>query len=112
MHRFTFDSSFLDGYTKAQLAVVMFSDLVDTSSRFDQDKLLRFFLTINKNYRPNAYHNWDHAFSVAHCLFWVIRGTQKMFSEIEVSVGSYSSVAKNAIFVCVENSFLYRLFVS
>ena len=92
MHsRFTFDSFFLDGHTKAQLAVLMFSDLVDNFSKFDQDKVLRFFLTISKNYRSIAYHNWEHAFNVTHCMFWVIRGTEKMFSEIEVSVYNIGS---------------------
>ncbi len=81
---FGFDCAPLDTVTKAQLAVTLFLDLVDPVG-FDRDKLLRFCLTVSKNYRPIPYHNWEHAFSVAHCMYYVIKGVPQMFSEIEVS---------------------------
>lgn len=92
--RFSFDSSVHDASTKAQLAVTMFSDLVETMDCFEMDKLLRFCLTVSKNYRPVSYHNWEHAFSVAHCMHWVLKGAPHMFSEIEVNhcITSYSEV--------------------
>lgn len=82
--RFSFDSLVLDSIVKAQLAVLLFGELVNTS-KFDKDKLLRFCLTLSRNYRPIPYHNWDHAFSVAHCMYYIIIGAPEMFTEIEVS---------------------------
>ena len=61
----------------------MFLDLVDPTG-FDKDKLLKFCLTVSKNYRPIPYHNWEHAFSVAHCMYYVLKGVPQMFTEMEV----------------------------
>ena len=72
---------------KAQLAVAMFTDLMDGNQfQFDQDCLLRFTLTVAKNYRGEEYHNWDHAFSVAHCMYWLIKGAPERFSDLEVHI--------------------------
>ena len=35
-------------------------------------KLCSFILTVRKNYRPVEYHNWQHGFHVAHCLWRMI----------------------------------------
>ena len=70
---------------KARLAVTMFKDLVDIAHyQFDSDRLLRFSLTVAKNYRKEEYHNWDHAFSVAHCMYWILKGAPERFSDLEV----------------------------
>lgn len=70
---------------KALLALTMFKDLVDvTHYGFDQDCLLRFVLTVARNYRMEKYHNWDHAFSVAHCMYWIIKRSPERFSDLEV----------------------------
>ena len=55
--------------------------------RFDLDDMIRFTLTVRKNYRNVPYHNWAHAFSVAHAMFTVIKTSQHRFTPIEV--GSY-----------------------
>lgn len=83
--RYSFDSGSLGASIKAQLAVTLFFDLVGTSDCFDRDKMLKFCLTTSKNYRPVSYHNWEHAFSVAHCMYWVITGAPTMFTELEVT---------------------------
>lgn len=31
--------------------------------------LCRWILSVKKNYRDVAYHNWRHAFNVAQCMF-------------------------------------------
>ena len=31
--------------------------------------LCRFFLTVKKNYRPVAYHNWRHGFNVMASMY-------------------------------------------
>lgn len=83
--RFSFNSGPLDANSKAQLAVTVFFDMVENSECFDRDKMLRFCLTASKNYRPVSYHNWEHAFSVTHCMYWVIMGAPTMFTELEVT---------------------------
>ena len=47
--------------------------------------LMKFTLTVRKNYRQVPYHNWAHAFSVAHAMYTVIKTTQNTFDPIEVS---------------------------
>lgn len=71
---------------KALLVLTMFKDLVDVNHYgFNQDRLLRFVLTVARNYRMMKYHNWDHAFSVAHCMYWIIKGAPERFSDLEVT---------------------------
>ena len=82
--RFSFNSSPLGSATKVKLALSLFSDLVNVKDSYDMEKMLKFCLTVCKNYRPVSYHNWDHAFSVAHCMYWVIKSAPNKFSELEV----------------------------
>ncbi len=62
----------------------MVSNLVD-SSLFNSQQLLKFALTVSKNYRSNPYHNWDHAFHVAHCMYCILKGAPGYFNSVEVS---------------------------
>jgi cAMP and cAMP-inhibited cGMP 3',5'-cyclic phosphodiesterase 10 len=48
------------------------------------DTLIKFTLTVRKNYRPVPYHNWAHAFSVAHAMYTVVKTTSNVFSPLEV----------------------------
>ena len=53
---------------------VMFENLYYTQLfQVDQEALLRFSIAIHNNYRDVPYHNWPHAFSVAHCFFSIAR---------------------------------------
>jgi len=67
---------------KSLHVVFMFKDLFGLE-RFDISRLLRFTLTVKKNYRKVPYHNWDHAFSVAHAMYCILKTNQHHFSEIE-----------------------------
>ncbi|KAJ3279886.1 cGMP-specific 3',5'-cyclic phosphodiesterase [Borealophlyctis nickersoniae] len=51
----------------------MFLDL-DYSARFrvPVEKWIRYVLTVKRNYRPVAYHNFTHAVSVAHTVYLLI----------------------------------------
>ncbi|XP_058446873.1 cGMP-dependent 3',5'-cyclic phosphodiesterase-like [Malaya genurostris] len=50
-----------------QLSMRMFCDLnFITTFQIHEDKLARFILMVQKGYRDTPYHNWWHAFSVAH----------------------------------------------
>ena len=48
------------------------------------DTLIRFTLTVRKGYRPVAYHNWAHAFSVAHSMYVIIKMAAEVFTLEEV----------------------------
>ncbi|XP_052792233.1 cAMP and cAMP-inhibited cGMP 3',5'-cyclic phosphodiesterase 10A-like [Mya arenaria] len=51
---------------------------------FDLLALCRFVLTVKKNYRPVPYHNWEHGFQVAHCLWRMVSESQEVqFSRLE-----------------------------
>ena len=52
--------------------------------RFGVDQLWRFVLTVKKNYRDVPYHNWTHAFAVAHSMYLVIRSGNDKFTALEV----------------------------
>ncbi|KAF5401979.1 Phosphodiesterase [Paragonimus heterotremus] len=49
----------------------------------DKATLVRFVLTVRKNYRPVAYHNWDHGFSVAHSMYFLLKVGENHFSLLE-----------------------------
>jgi len=62
----------------------MFQDLLGIkNSRMDIEIMTRFTLTVRKNYRDVPYHNWAHAFSVAHAMYTVISTTNNQFSSLE-----------------------------
>lgn len=53
-------------------------------SRFDPEVLIRFTLTVRKNYRRVPYHNWSHAFTVAHCMYCVVKASGGVLTGLEV----------------------------
>lgn len=77
----------LDDFKKAQHAIYMFKDLFGLS-KFDTDSLIRFTLTVRKNYRRVPYHNWAHGFSVANSMYTVIKRSQDTFQANEVSINN------------------------
>lgn len=48
------------------------------------DKVLEFVLSCRKSYRGNPYHNFEHAFTVAHCMYNVLIRNRDIFTELEV----------------------------
>lgn len=72
-----------DDFEKAKAVIYMFSDLFGLT-RFDNMSLIRFTLTIKKNYRRVPYHNWTHGFSVANTMYSVIKHSDEAFRPIEV----------------------------
>jgi cAMP and cAMP-inhibited cGMP 3',5'-cyclic phosphodiesterase 10 len=62
----------------------MFKDMFGFN-RFDQKALLRFVLTVKKNYRRVPYHNWSHGFGVANSMYAIIKNSQSVFRPNEVS---------------------------
>ncbi|XP_060064037.1 cAMP and cAMP-inhibited cGMP 3',5'-cyclic phosphodiesterase 10A-like [Ylistrum balloti] len=51
--------------------------------RIETEKLVRFILTVRKNYRDVPYHNFPHGFHVAHCLCRIVSSAPDAFTEFE-----------------------------
>lgn len=52
---------------------------------FSAQVLCRWLLTVRKNYRTVAYHNWRHAFNVSQCMFVMITVSHQAQTLIEVA---------------------------
>lgn len=68
-------------------AVRMFLEL-GLVSRFkiDYETLVRWLITVKRNYRNVPYHNWRHAFNVAQVMFAILMSCEmkETFSDLEV----------------------------
>ena len=78
----------LDDMQKVRYSVKMFTELFGMS-RFDQDNIIRFTLTVRKNYRRVPYHNWAHGFSVANSMYSIIKHNKDVFNANEVCLFFY-----------------------
>ncbi|KAK7101205.1 probable 3',5'-cyclic phosphodiesterase pde-5 [Littorina saxatilis] len=67
---------------KPMHVLFMFRDLF-SPMRYDLHDLMRFTLTVRKNYRNVPYHNWVHAFSVAHSMYTVIKTCDHQLTDLE-----------------------------
>lgn len=75
---------------KVRNTIYMFVDLFGLS-RFDREALIRFTLTIKKNYRRVPYHNWGHGFSVCNAMYAIIKHNPTTFKPLEVWL-TYSKI--------------------
>ncbi|CAH1173827.1 unnamed protein product [Phaedon cochleariae] len=66
-----------------QLVLLMVTEVIG-ASEFDIKSMMQFILTVRKCYRGNPYHNFEHAFNVAHCMFNILRRNMKKFNQIEI----------------------------
>lgn len=73
----------MDDYQKALHAMSMFIDIFGLN-RFELNSLIRFTLTVKKNYRRVPYHNWTHGFSVANTMYCIIKNSRNVFRPNEV----------------------------
>ncbi|XP_071053628.1 probable 3',5'-cyclic phosphodiesterase pde-5 isoform X2 [Onthophagus taurus] len=73
-----FNAFEIEDYEKARQSIYMFIDLFGLT-RFDKSSLLKFTLTVRKNYRRVPYHNWTHGFSVANCMYSIIKHSDNVF---------------------------------
>lgn len=96
--RFHFNVFDIDDLEKARHAVFMFKDLFGLS-RFDEDSLIRFTLTVRKNYRRVPYHNWTHGFSVANTMYAIIKHSGGVFREEEVHFDFNLLVPRDSVLV-------------
>ncbi|XP_069951729.1 dual 3',5'-cyclic-AMP and -GMP phosphodiesterase 11A [Cherax quadricarinatus] len=82
----TFDDFSLSQDQMVLAAVRMFSDLRLTSRfKIEYKTLLRWLITVKRNYRNVPYHNWRHAFNVAHNMFALLKtcDMMAMFEDLE-----------------------------
>nr|KAG5705883.1 hypothetical protein BaRGS_030773 [Batillaria attramentaria] len=79
---YTFSPWDVDNDHKPVHVLYMFRDLF-SPMRYDMLDLMRFTLTVRKNYRNVPYHNWVHAFSVAHSMYTVIKTCKHQLSHLE-----------------------------
>uniref|UniRef100_A0A8C8DHM6 Phosphodiesterase n=1 Tax=Oryzias sinensis TaxID=183150 RepID=A0A8C8DHM6_9TELE len=71
---FHFNDFSLDNDAMITASLRMFQDLgVVQKFKIDYEVLCRWLLTVRKNYRTVAYHNWRHAFNVSQCMFTMIK---------------------------------------
>ncbi|XP_055859907.1 dual 3',5'-cyclic-AMP and -GMP phosphodiesterase 11A-like isoform X3 [Biomphalaria glabrata] len=74
---FTFNDFSLDNDQMMQASVIMFNDLgLSKKFRIEYETLCRWLLTVRKNYRNVAYHNWRHAFNVCQVMFTILKHCQ------------------------------------
>ncbi|RVE62591.1 hypothetical protein OJAV_G00158520 [Oryzias javanicus] len=71
---FHFNDFSLDNDAMITASLRMFQELgVVQKFKIDYEVLCRWLLTVRKNYRTVAYHNWRHAFNVSQCMFIMIK---------------------------------------
>lgn len=78
---FTFSPRIVNDQMSIRISLKMFENL-NFIKKFQirREKLARFVFTVQKGYRDTPYHNWWHAFSVAHfayCLLYNLRLTER-----------------------------------
>ncbi len=70
LRSFLFDENTLDDMGTLKACISMFADLgLIERFKIPYEVLCRFFLTVKKNYRPVAYHNWRHGFNVMSTMY-------------------------------------------
>ncbi|XP_071388924.1 dual 3',5'-cyclic-AMP and -GMP phosphodiesterase 11A, partial [Centroberyx affinis] len=82
-----FNDFSLDNDAMITASLRMFLELgVVQKFKIDYEVLCRWLLTVRKNYRTVAYHNWRHAFNVSQCMFVMITtaGFQEVLSDAEI----------------------------
>lgn len=81
----------VDDNSSIYLSIKMFMDL-DFIAQFKipEDKLARFLMLVQKGYRNTPYHNWSHAFSVAHFSYVCMKNLRLMERGIITSLQGLS----------------------
>ncbi|OZC12427.1 3'5'-cyclic nucleotide phosphodiesterase [Onchocerca flexuosa] len=72
---FEFNGFQLTELEKPLYAVYMFRTLFQGKFNYNDDDLIRFVLTVRKNYRQVLYHNWTHGWIVAQGMYCFLRAT-------------------------------------
>lgn len=87
LRSFLFDENTLDDIGTLKACISMFGELGFIEQfQIPYEVLCRFFLTVKKNYRPVAYHNWRHGFNVMSAMYTMVTtGNYKdLFNNLEI----------------------------
>ncbi|KHJ82082.1 hypothetical protein OESDEN_18226, partial [Oesophagostomum dentatum] len=91
LETFEFNYLRMSELEKPLYAISMFKTLFQDQFRYDRDDLIRFVLTVRKNYRRVAYHNWAHGWSVAHAMFVLLMHTSRDIFNTHEALALYVS---------------------
>ncbi|MGH0138546.1 UNVERIFIED_CONTAM: hypothetical protein FKN15_038812 [Acipenser sinensis] len=95
---FYFNDFSLDKDAMITASLRMFLELgVVQKFKIDYEVLCRWLLTVRKNYRTVAYHNWRHAFNVSQCMFLIITGHNIFANLCSKEYSSMMQLLKQAI---------------
>ncbi|XP_071801012.1 cAMP and cAMP-inhibited cGMP 3',5'-cyclic phosphodiesterase 10A-like [Asterias amurensis] len=75
---------------------------------FDLDTLAGFLLTVKKWYRPNPFHNFPHAFNVAHCMYALLIKTPRVFTNLECQAMFVAAICHDIDHRALSNPFLQK----
>ena len=83
---------YLSGYEDQLdgLSLFVFNSILG-ADYFDRNALTEFLLTVKKAYRDIPYHNFEHAFTVFHCMFNIIQRNRGSFTRVEVGIAQGQS---------------------
>ncbi|XP_068082303.1 cAMP and cAMP-inhibited cGMP 3',5'-cyclic phosphodiesterase 10A-like [Anabrus simplex] len=89
----------------SQLVLYIMEDLLgDIIS--EQELWIQFILTVQKSYRDNPYHNFEHAFNVCHCMYNILKRNTQVFSSVEVQALLVASLCHDLDHRGYTNNFL------
>lgn len=83
INEFGFNTLEVEEFKKVNYTICMFKDLFGFN-RFEQKDLMRFVLTVKKNYRRVPYHNWSHGFAVCNSMYAIVKNSVNVFRPNEV----------------------------
>ncbi|KAG0425971.1 hypothetical protein HPB47_026893, partial [Ixodes persulcatus] len=82
LQTFSYSPYSIGGDEQVVATIFMFKDLFK-KELFDEDSLVRFTLTVRKNYRRVPYHNWSHGFCVANAAYAILKHSTGAFKPLE-----------------------------
>ncbi|XP_005105678.3 dual 3',5'-cyclic-AMP and -GMP phosphodiesterase 11A [Aplysia californica] len=86
LQELTFNDFSLDRDQMMTATMRMFNDLgLIRKFRIDNETLCRWILTVRKNYRNIAYHNWRHAFNVCQVMFAILQACMDREKQDEIA---------------------------
>lgn len=71
------------------------------------EELMKFILSVKIFYRSNQYHNWEHAFTVCHCMYNVLQRNFDLFEAKELNALLIAALCHDIDHGGVTNSFLH-----
>ncbi|XP_063621951.1 cAMP and cAMP-inhibited cGMP 3',5'-cyclic phosphodiesterase 10A-like [Cydia splendana] len=88
------------------LVCYMFSETIMEKMSFDRTQMADFALTVLGCYRPNPYHNAEHAFCFTHTMYMILLTNPGHFDPIETAALLLSGVCHDLDHPGVNNNFL------